>query len=783
MKSRAARLMDAFRYQPIRSRILLSFVFISSITALLVSAGSSLVHYSSGREQAVDRLTSVLSLKQMEVENWVGSLHNELLMALNDSYNSEQIPVTLKVAQSHHYFTWYNKAVQRRLAFFVSQSNQFQSLCLADLNGNLVLCSDESWSGSSCSSTDFFRLGLEQMYVQLPYQSETLNQDCWVQAQAVANHLPIVSRPVLDLRGQIVGVIAGLADPATLAGILDDRTGLGRNGKAYLVYPGYSVVSPVEDGALLLSVHTESTAFFANLPEIQLASDFYSGTYTDYLGSQVLGVAAWLPDAQAFMAVEQDVTEVFRSIALNLLISLGIGLAAAFATVVTAIFITRSITRPVTQLMETASEIAGGRLEKTVPVHGNDEISTLGRVFNTMTAQLRELINNLEQIVQNRTLDLQKANQALKLRALQMESSARVSREITTYLDYEDLLNNVAALIADAFAYSDVRIYLLENNRLTLRACSNPVETVPPFISLEQPGIHTRAVQTRSAISSYEPCDSSAHDETPPNANLSELCVPLQIGNKILGTLDLVQPSPTRFTGEELLLAQSLGDQIAIAIENTLLHKRSLELAVHQERNRLSRDLHDSVVQYLYSLNLMASGWKRHLQAGEPVDVLVQLDRTSEISHQALKEMRLMVYQLLPDDLEWKGLSNALKRRLEIVEKRAGITARLIIPQEISLPSKVEEGLYLIAQEALNNSLKHSDAREVDVHLELVERQVVLQVSDNGHGFEFDETGASSGMGLSNMKARADELRGSLSIQSSPENGTSIRATIPIDPR
>ena len=126
MKSRTVKITDWFRNQPIRTRILLSFVLMSSITGLGVSAGSLVAGYINGRQQAVDRLESALSLKRMGVENWLESLQNELLIVLNDSYNSEQIPVVLKVAQAHHYFAWYNEAVLRRLNSFVSQSSQIE---------------------------------------------------------------------------------------------------------------------------------------------------------------------------------------------------------------------------------------------------------------------------------------------------------------------------------------------------------------------------------------------------------------------------------------------------------------------------------------------------------------------------------------------------------------------------------------------------------------------------------------------------------------------------------
>jgi signal transduction histidine kinase len=250
------------------------------------------------------------------------------------------------------------------------------------------------------------------------------------------------------------------------------------------------------------------------------------------------------------------------------------------------------------------------------------------------------------------------------------------------------------------------------------------------------------------------------------------------VGNQVIGTLDVQSSELNAFSQDDLRVVQSLADQVAVAIENARLYKRSRELAVLEERNRLARDLHDSVVQALYSLNLLAEGWRRLSRSGKVTNVEEQFDRIGEIAHQALKEIRLLVYALQPTSLEREGLLSALHQRLDAVESRSGVKARLVAEKLVDLPLEVEEGLYRIALEALNNAMKHSGATEVTVKLDIEAEFVTLLVRDNGQGFDPKSPDCQGGMGLDNMRQRAQEISGLLSIESAPGKGTTVIAHV-----
>lgn len=197
-------------------------------------------------------------------------------------------------------------------------------------------------------------------------------------------------------------------------------------------------------------------------------------------------------------------------------------------------------------------------------------------------------------------------------------------------------------------------------------------------------------------------------------------------------------------------------------------------MAILEERNRLARDLHDAVTQSLYSLTLFAEASQRLLAGGSGERAAAYLGRIGETAQQALKEMRLLVYELRPLALERTGLVGALQQRLEAVEGRAGVAARLRVKGEVDLSAAAEEGLYRIAQEALNNALKHAHAQTVEVQVAATDAHLHLIIADDGQGFD-PQAERGGGMGLVSMRERAAGLGATLEIASTPGTGTQVR--------
>lgn len=176
----------------------------------------------------------------------------------------------------------------------------------------------------------------------------------------------------------------------------------------------------------------------------------------------------------------------------------------------------------------------------------------------------------------------------------------------------------------------------------------------------------------------------------------------------------------------------------------------------------------------------MAEGWKRLVKSGKQGNVEDYTDRFAEITQQALKEMRLLIYEMRTPALEQDGLIGTLRLRLDAVEQHAGIETSFIVDELFSLAAPIEEALYWIAQESLNNALKHSQAGKVTIHLYQNQTHIFLDISDNGTGFDVNGPARSYGLGLATMRERARKINSLLQIKSAPGAGTTISVQVPI---
>jgi signal transduction histidine kinase len=278
----------------------------------------------------------------------------------------------------------------------------------------------------------------------------------------------------------------------------------------------------------------------------------------------------------------------------------------------------------------------------------------------------------------------------------------------------------------------------------------------------------------------------------------SLLAAPLCQSQQTIGVLQVAHRQVDGLSPDDLPVLCAAANWTAIAISNARLHEQAQaareQQALLEERNRLARELHDAVTQSLYSISTLAGAWRRQIEAGHLQPKKEQIEELGELAQQALREVRLLIYELRPTELEEEGLVGALYRRLETVEQRAGVQTRLQILDDAGrpfpvlspgrqamvdfyrLPTPVEHGLYRITQEALNNALKHSGTTTVNVCIRLGRSTLTLEIQDNGRGFDLARAQeAAAGFGLAGMRERAQHLGGRFSISSSPGVGTTVR--------
>ena len=243
------------------------------------------------------------------------------------------------------------------------------------------------------------------------------------------------------------------------------------------------------------------------------------------------------------------------------------------------------------------------------------------------------------------------------------------------------------------------------------------------------------------------------------------------------GEILMCRLRPVPFTPDEVNLLKNVSAQISVGYEDAMLRRQVKEVIVMEERQRMARELHDSVSQLLYSQTLFVQASKKALKSGNYELLDSFLERQREISDQAFRELRLMIYSLRPRSLETDGLEGALQNRLDVVEKRTGIDTRLEIQPNLGLSSECENNLYRLTEEAINNTLKHASATMVSVKLFWDGDILRLEILDNGKGF--DPETISHGFGLDSMKERTESLGGRIDIRSAPEKGTVITAAFP----
>ncbi len=257
------------------------------------------------------------------------------------------------------------------------------------------------------------------------------------------------------------------------------------------------------------------------------------------------------------------------------------------------------------------------------------------------------------------------------------------------------------------------------------------------------------------------------------------LSVPLRVNGDVIGVLEVLD-KPGGFVKDDIRIVSLFANQAAINIEHARLNQQAGKIAVLEERQRLARELHDSVVQSLYSMALYAAAAKRALASGKSDVTVSHLQELHDTARSTMYDMRLLIFELHPPALEQDGLITALRVRLASVEARAGMQAKLEVEGERRLPIAIEQELYRIAQEALNNIMKHARAQRVWLKLLFNNGAVSLQVRDDGVGFDSRDAESSGGMGLRSFTARAAKLGGHVTVDSQPGQGTTVTVHVAV---
>ena len=251
------------------------------------------------------------------------------------------------------------------------------------------------------------------------------------------------------------------------------------------------------------------------------------------------------------------------------------------------------------------------------------------------------------------------------------------------------------------------------------------------------------------------------------------LAVQILIKDTLYGGLTLFYAEPRNFSAEDIQLAVTFADHAALAIDNARLREQVERTAVVTERNRIARNLHDSVTQTLFSANIIAEVLPKLLNVN-PEEAIRRAEELRELARGALAEMRTLLLELRPAQLDEANIHELFQQLRDAAHARSRIPVTLNFEGDTTLSVPIKTALFYITQEALNNVAKHARANHAKIHLSINPDEIKLSIHDDGIGF--DPTAVTSEhMGLIIMHERAAEIDARLDVYSQPEQGTQIR--------
>jgi signal transduction histidine kinase/HAMP domain-containing protein len=445
-------------------------------------------------------------------------------------------------------------------------------------------------------------------------------------------------------------------------------------------------------------------------------------------------------------------------------------------------FLSGAITRPILALTKGAEVIGRGELDYSIKAETGDEIQQLAEQFNEMAKALKESYTDLERKVVERT-------RQERQRAEQLRTINEVGRKISSIVHLDELLPYVGNLLRETFHYYNVNIFLLEpgSGTLALKAlCLSGQKGVIPVevpLEVDDESIIGWVAQSGEPILANDVSEDSRYRSVEALKDTkSELAVPVKIGNKVLGVLDIESTEVDAFGEADLYTAQTLADQLAVAIDNARLYEETGRMAVMDERNRMAREIHDTLAQGFSGIILQLEAAEQAL-GGDVSAVERHLNQARSLARKSLAEARRSVWNLRPQALEQLPLVEAIKQEVDKFSQSAGVHADFsIFGTRRELPPEVEAGLLRICQESLTNVGKHAKATEVEVNLTFNESEVEMLIRDNGVGFRPRRSGSAKKQdtfGLISMRERARGFGGMFEVQSRKGKGTLVKVVIP----
>lgn len=542
----------------IRTRLLILFVVLVFLPAGITTTISAIQGAQAAEERVIAQLETVATLKETEIQTWIESLHNEILIAIT----TEQTNVLLNLILDGEPDILASSTLRTNFRKSKALSPNFKEIFLINRNGLVI----DSTERSSLAQTG-------KNYSNMPIFSERSEN---IVASTLIVDVPkegdisvLVIRHLKGQKGEFIGAVAAWASIDTIEEIMLERAGLGETGETYLINEHLTLLTSSRSeenitGKTLIQTDGSKAAAFNNLSD--------SNIYDGYQGQPVIGLYHWIPEYKIALLAEQERSEALAAANKTLVTNIGLTFGSLFIAILIGLFVVRSIADPLGNLTETAAEIANGDFEREVKVKRRDEIGELAGAIDTMRVQVRDLVGGLESRVEERT-------QELAGRTAQLEAIADLTRSIASADEVgEELLLSITQKVSGRFGFYHVGIFLFDSDKnfAILRATNSQIGQ-----KMLQDN-HRLAINSQSFVGSVAAQGTAriALDvEKESNSDLpetrSELALPLKVGTTTIGILDIHSTERNAFSQEYLNAFLILADQISIAIQNA----QSLEQA------------------------------------------------------------------------------------------------------------------------------------------------------------------------------------------------------------
>ena len=377
---------------------------------------------------------------------------------------------------------------------------------------------------------------------------------------------------------------------------------------------------------------------------------------------------------------------------------------------------------------------------------------------------------------------------ALTRRNVDMSFLNGIASTLTSSLELDEILNKTLGLVMNYMRVEAGEIFLLEEDQKSLRMVLHRGHAAEAFwtrnVFKVGDGYVGVVAETRKPVVSTDLAnDVRFLREAVVKAGFHQIaCIPLLSGENVMGVMSVATLGTEPIDDRNVEMMAAVGNWAGLAIENARLHTNARRLAILEERERIGMDLHDGIIQSIYGVGLSLENALLSI-TDEPNDAKKRVQHAIDGLNQAIRDLRSYILDLRPRQLGNDGLMSGIKRLA--AEYRANTFAEVHITEPESELKDLAQGhiltLFHICQEALANSGKHAKAKKVQIAVLATDDRVLLEITDDGKGFDMESMNANIGHGLANMRTRARSIGGDVDISSAMNEGTTILAWVPRD--